>query len=270
MLWWLKWTFGRRCLQSGITACSQVHVFEMYCFHITLHIPTSAGAAKLKQWTGQSNSEATGMARSSVLSFAASSPQNFRSQWRPSLFLVLFSPLFFFYFLKPPVTLHVYSTVSCSWGQLRYKACCSRPTSPLREKTRASAYRVAITSQHVTESCVQCHEFGGHDVSYAAYGGSSGPGCVRRNLRTAVSLVLGLVAFHVQGQMIGAGEAALAHLAAEGLGAGVFSYVTGQLVGAGEAPLARREVTRVRLFTCNTQQQETVRTQNIWQECSSP
>lgn len=67
-----------------------------------------------------------------------------------------------------------------------------------------------------------------------------------------MSLVLGLVAFHVQGQMIGAGEAALAHLAAEGLGAGVFSYVTGQLVGAGEAPLARREVTRVRLFTCNT------------------
>ena len=63
--------------------------------------------------------------------------------------------------------------------------------------------------------------------------------------------------------MIGAGEAALAHLAAEGLGAGVFSYVTGQLVGAGEAPLARREVTRVRLFTCNTQQRETVRTQNI-------
>lgn len=252
MLWWLKWTFGRRCLRSGITACSQVHVFEMYCFHITLHISTSARAAKLKQWTGQSNCEATGMARSSVLSFAASSPQNFRSQWRPSLFLVLFSPLFSFTSWNHP--LHCTCTVQYLAREVSWD---TRPVAQGRPDRCVKSPRFCLPRRHhltayVTESCVQCHEFGGHDVLYAAYGGSSGPGCVQRNLRTAVSLVLGLVAFHVQGQMIWASEAALAHLAAEGLGAGVFSYVTGQLVGAGEAPLARREVTRVRLFTCNT------------------
>jgi len=50
--------------------------------------------------------------------------------------------------------------------------------------------------------------------------------------------------------MVGAGEAALTDLAAEGLGASVFSYVAGQLVGAGKTPLAGGEVTSVWLLAC--------------------
>jgi len=64
------------------------------------------------------------------------------------------------------------------------------------------------------------------------------------------SLVLGLVTLHVEGEMVGAGEAAFTDLAAERLGTGVFSYVAGQLVGAGEAPLASCEVASVGFFTC--------------------
>ena len=52
--------------------------------------------------------------------------------------------------------------------------------------------------------------------------------------------------------MIGAREAALAHFAAERLGAGVFAVVTRQLVGAGEAPLTLEPGTTVRLLTCES------------------
>ena len=76
-------------------------------------------------------------------------------------------------------------------------------------------------------------------------------GCkVQRTRCPPLSFGLGLVTLHMQGQVIGAGEAALAHLAAEWLGSRVFSYVTRQFVRTSEAPLARGEVTAVRLFTC--------------------
>lgn len=47
-----------------------------------------------------------------------------------------------------------------------------------------------------------------------------------------------LVALHVQGQVVGAREAAAAGDALEGFGPGVFPVVPGQLVGPGEAPVA--------------------------------
>lgn len=50
--------------------------------------------------------------------------------------------------------------------------------------------------------------------------------------------------------MVGAREAAFAHLALEGLGTSVFPDVTRQLVGAGEAPLAGLVVTAVGFFAC--------------------
>lgn len=81
------------------------------------------------------------------------------------------------------------------------------------------------------------------------------PLCIQRLRSTGAaalwgSLALGLVALHVQGEVIGAGETALADLAPERLGAGVLAYVSGQLVGAGETPLAGGEVTLVGLLAC--------------------
>lgn len=60
----------------------------------------------------------------------------------------------------------------------------------------------------------------------------------------------GQVPFHVQRQVIGAGEAALAHFAPERLGAGVFAIVARQLVAARETPLTLGPVTPVRLLSC--------------------
>ena len=54
----------------------------------------------------------------------------------------------------------------------------------------------------------------------------------------------------MQRQVIGTGEAALAHLAAERLGARVFAVVARQLVGARETPLTFRPMASVRLFAC--------------------
>lgn len=59
---------------------------------------------------------------------------------------------------------------------------------------------------------------------------------------------LTLVSFHVQGQVVRAGEAAAAHGTLERLGPGVFSHVAGQLVGAGEAPLTSFPGARVRFL----------------------
>ncbi len=59
----------------------------------------------------------------------------------------------------------------------------------------------------------------------------------------------GQVPFHVQRQVIGAGEAALAHFAPERLGAGVFAIVARQLVAARETPLTLGPVTPVRLLS---------------------
>lgn len=70
----------------------------------------------------------------------------------------------------------------------------------------------------------------------------------------ACSLVLGHVPPHVQGEVVGAGEGSVAHLALEGLGAGVLAEVAGQLVRAGEAPVALIPRTAVGLLACKCKQ----------------
>ena len=57
---------------------------------------------------------------------------------------------------------------------------------------------------------------------------------------------------HVQRQVIGAREAAFAHVTVERLGAGVFADVTREFVGAREPPHAAGEVAAVRLLACRT------------------
>ena len=74
-----------------------------------------------------------------------------------------------------------------------------------------------------------------------------------------------LVALHVQGQVIGAGEAAAAGDALEGFGSGVFPVVSGELVRSGEAPVAVLPRTAVRLLTCSRQTRTDVsRVQNLF------
>lgn len=65
-------------------------------------------------------------------------------------------------------------------------------------------------------------------------------------------MLLILVALHVQGQMIGAGEAAAAGHALEGFGAGVFPVVSGELIRSSEAPVAVLPCAPVRLLPCKT------------------
>ena len=55
----------------------------------------------------------------------------------------------------------------------------------------------------------------------------------------------------VQRQVVAAGEAAVAELALERLGARVLPVVTRQLIRPGEAPLAARPRALVRLLACN-------------------
>lgn len=62
--------------------------------------------------------------------------------------------------------------------------------------------------------------------------------------------VLILVTLHVQGQVVGAREAAAAGDALEGLGPGVFPVVSGELVRSGEAPVAALPRAAVRLLAC--------------------
>ena len=57
------------------------------------------------------------------------------------------------------------------------------------------------------------------------------------------------VAFHVEGQVITAGELALAQVALEGLGSGVLPVVTRQLVGPGKLPPATLPSAHVGLLT---------------------
>lgn len=64
------------------------------------------------------------------------------------------------------------------------------------------------------------------------------------------SLVLRLVALHVQRQVIAAREAPLADHALERLRAGMLAIVTRQFVGTREAPLTVLPLARVRFFTC--------------------
>ena len=72
---------------------------------------------------------------------------------------------------------------------------------------------------------------------------------VDNSVKCALLFALGFVAFHVEGQMVRAGEAAIAHPAFEWLGARVFADVTCELVGTREPPLAGREVAKVWLLT---------------------
>ena len=60
-----------------------------------------------------------------------------------------------------------------------------------------------------------------------------------------------LVTSHVEREVVGAREAAIALCAAERFVAGVFPDVTCQLVGARKLPRARLVRTLVRLLTCN-------------------
>lgn len=59
------------------------------------------------------------------------------------------------------------------------------------------------------------------------------------------------MALHVQGQVVGAREAAAAGDALEGFGSGVFPVVSGQLVRPGEAPVAALPRALVRLLPCS-------------------
>lgn len=64
------------------------------------------------------------------------------------------------------------------------------------------------------------------------------------------SLVLRLVALHVQRQVIGASEGALADVAFERFGTRVLPVVTGQFVGPGKPPLTFRPMALVWLLSC--------------------
>lgn len=59
-----------------------------------------------------------------------------------------------------------------------------------------------------------------------------------------------LVPLHVQGEVIRAGEAAVAHAALEGLGSRVLAVVAGQLVRAREPPVAAFPGALVGLLAC--------------------
>lgn len=65
-----------------------------------------------------------------------------------------------------------------------------------------------------------------------------------------------LVALHVQGQVVGAREAAAAGNALERFGAGVLAVVSGELVRPGEAPVAVVPRAAIRLLTCNAEKQK--------------
>lgn len=75
-----------------------------------------------------------------------------------------------------------------------------------------------------------------------------------------VMSVLILVALHVQGQVVGAREAAAAGDALEGFGPGVLPVVSGELIRSGETPVAVLPCTTVRLLTCRTEESVLYRT----------
>ena len=80
--------------------------------------------------------------------------------------------------------------------------------------------------------------------------GAGGGGCTGGSAGSSV-----LVPLHVQRQVVGAREAAVAHAALEGLGAGVLAVVAGQLVRAREPPVAAFPRAFVRLLTCATDEE---------------
>ena len=80
--------------------------------------------------------------------------------------------------------------------------------------------------------------------------GAGGGGCTGGSAGSSV-----LVPLHVQRQVVGAREAAVAHAALEGLGPGVLAVVAGQLIRAREPPVAAFPGAFVRLLTCATDQE---------------
>lgn len=68
-----------------------------------------------------------------------------------------------------------------------------------------------------------------------------------------------LVPLHVQGQVVGAGEAAVAHPALEWLGPGVLPVVARQLIRACEPPITAFPGAFVWLLTCDNEQREEMR-----------
>lgn len=81
-------------------------------------------------------------------------------------------------------------------------------------------------------------------------------GIMRRFVCTGMSVLI-LVALHVQGQVVGAREAAAAGDALEGLGSGVLPVVSGELIRSGETPVAALPCATVRLLTCKTEEDRT-------------
>lgn len=69
------------------------------------------------------------------------------------------------------------------------------------------------------------------------------------SVSVSVFLCLILVPLHMQGEMIGAREAAAAHSALEGFGSGVLPEVTRQLIGTCEPPVAALPRAPIRLLT---------------------
>jgi hypothetical protein len=63
-----------------------------------------------------------------------------------------------------------------------------------------------------------------------------------------------LVALHVQREVVGAGEAALAHHALERLGARVLPVVAGQLIRPGKPPVAALPGALVGLLACDKEE----------------
>ena len=80
--------------------------------------------------------------------------------------------------------------------------------------------------------------------------GAGGRGCTGGSAGSSV-----LVPLHVQRQVVGAREAAVAHAALEGLGPGVLAVVAGQLIRAREPPVAAFPGAFVWLLTCATDQE---------------
>lgn len=78
----------------------------------------------------------------------------------------------------------------------------------------------------------------------------------RSGLRGVGRLARGsaLVTLHVQRQVVGAGEAAVAHPALERLGTRVLPVVAGQLVRPSKPPVAALPVALVGLLTCMSPQ----------------
>ena len=62
----------------------------------------------------------------------------------------------------------------------------------------------------------------------------------------------------VEGEVVGSGETSVAIVTLEGLLSCVFAHVSREFVGASETPVTLLPAARVRLLTCEKQQQNTL------------